>query len=249
MSVRIVENFWDNFFNNEVLIRKCFFHHYNRHPDPENLDGSYNNLIIKLHEYNVFGRFDLKKLMVAAGLSVAFIQSDMEAEAELDGAGVNLSKKWEQFIYKWIEKIINEEYNKNGKRSKRFLHGEKLVDYGVPQEERTSWIQNSEEATMYEERFVKYTDDRRGRKFPPSFSNRYVAGEEEFDSPLEALEATDTRKAILDRLKGKNDESVFNLLEQGLTEKDIAGKLGFTQQYVGPIIRKIRGITKQICAA
>jgi hypothetical protein len=169
-------------------------------------------------------------------------------EEALTSAGVDVNKKWEQFIYKWIEKIINEEYNKNGKLSKRFLHGDRLVDYGIPNEERTSWIHDTEEAAMYEERFVKYTEDRRGRKYPPSFTSRYVAGEDEFDSPDGTLEANDVRRAILDRLSGSNDESVFALLEQGLTEKIIAEKLDFSQQYVGVIIRKIRSITKQLCA-
>jgi len=248
MPVRILESFWENVKNNEKLIRRCFIHHFNRHPDPEGIESSYNNLLVKLDEHNVFGRFDLRKLMVAAGLSLALSNSVVTEEA-LTSAGVDVNKKWEQFIYKWIENIINEEYNRNGKRLKRFLHGDRLVDYGIPKEERTSWIHDAEEAAMYEERFLKYTEDRRGRKYPPSFTNRYVAGEDEFDSPVDALEVGDLRGDILSRLSGKNDVSIFTLLTQGLTEKEIAEELNFSQQYVGTIIRKIRKITEQLCVA
>jgi len=246
MSIRILENFWDNYKINEELIRRCFFHHFNRHPDPEGENRSFNNLIVKMHEFNVFGRFDISKLVIAAGISVALSENET-SEGALLKAGVDINKKWGQFIYKWVEKIINDEYNKNGKMLRKFVHGESLTDYGIPQEDNSSWINDAEEAATYEKKFSSYTENRQGRKFPPSFNGRYIAGEEEFDNQLDAVEATDMRDSIASKLSGKNDKVIFALLEQGLTEKEISDKLNFSQQYVGTILRKIRSITSQLC--
>lgn len=246
MSIRILKNFWDNYDIHNKLIRRCFSYIYNRHPDPEGKLLSYNNLLVKMHEYNVFERFDINKLIIAAGISVVLSEKENSEEVLLK-AGIDINKKWEQFIYKWIEKIVNDEYNKNGRLSRRFIPGDTHTDYGIPREDASSWITDAEEAITYEKKFAEYTDDRRGRKFPPTFSNRYIAGEEEFDNQLEALEATDMRDNILSKLSGKNDKAVFLLLEQGLSEKEISEKLNFSQQYVGTIIHKIRNLVSQLC--
>lgn len=246
MSVRIVEKFWETVQKNEPLIRRCFVHHYNRHPDPEGMDASYNNLIVKLNEHGVFDRFELRKLVVAAHAEGVIGDQELTPEL-LKSIGINVEKKWEQFVYKWIEKFVNEEYNKNGTRSRKFLHGDELSDYGIPKEDRSMWIEDRKEAQEYEEKFAAYKEeDRRGRKFPPTFSNRYVAGEDNFDNQLEALSAADLRNQILKRFTGKNDLAVFELLETGMAEKDIAEKLDCSRAYVGVSIRRIRDITNQL---
>jgi DNA-directed RNA polymerase specialized sigma24 family protein len=199
-----------------------------------------------MHEHNVFGRFDISKLIIAAGISVVLSEKE-NSEEVLSKAGIDINKKWEQFIYKWVEKIVNDEYNKNGRLLRMFIPGNTHTDYGIPREDASSWITDAEEAIIYEKKFAEYTEDRRGRKFPPTFSNRYIAGEEGFDNQLEALEATDMRDNILSKLSGKNDKAVFLFLEQGLSEKEISEKLNFSQQYVGTIIHKIRNLVSQLC--
>jgi hypothetical protein len=246
MSICILENFWDNYKAHEELIRRCFFHHFNRHPDPEGRDRSFNNLLVKMHELNVFGRFDISKLVSSAGISMTLSENETYEDVLLK-AGVDINKKWGQFIYKWIEKIINDEYNKNGRMIRKFIHSESLIDCGIPHEDNSSWINDTEEAAIYEKKFSSYTENRQGRRFTPSFRGRYIAGEEGFDNQLDAVEAIDIRDNIASKLSGKNDKIIFELLEQGMTEKEISGKLNVSQQYVGTIIRKIRGITSQLC--
>jgi hypothetical protein len=248
MSIRILENFWDNYKSNKDLIYRCFSFIYAKYPDPEGTDVSFNNLLVKMHKYNVFARFDISKLVIAAGLSVVLSEKETSEEALLK-AGVNIDKKWGQFIYNWVNKIMGDEYLKNGKRMRKFIHGDTLTDYGFPREDSSSWISDKEEAEAYEKKFSEYTDDRRGRKFPPSFQNRYIAGEENFDNQLDTVAAVDLRDSIMRRLSGKNDKAVFILMEQGFTEKEISEKLNFSQQYIGPISRKIRSITNQLCFA
>lgn len=247
MSVRIVENFWNKVSENENLIRRCFIHHFKRHPDPEGIDASYNNLLIKMEELGVFGRFDLQRLVIAAGVEGVLKDNDITPEA-LKGLGINVDKKWEQFIYKWIESIVNNEYNRNGKHSRTFVRGEELSDYGIPNGEKTSWINNEQDAKSYEEKFNSYDDtDRRGRRFPPTFSNRYKAGEDGFDDQSEALSASELRDKILSKLTGKNDRAIFELMEKGLLDREIGAELGFSKQYVSSVLKKVRAVAAQLC--
>ena len=246
MTTRIVENFWDKIKTNEPIIKRCFVHHFKRHPDPEGRDASYNNLLIRLNELKVFERFELRKLVIAAKAEGLIGDRTLTPEL-LKEIGINVEKKWEQFLYKWIENIVNYEYNRNGNRSRRFVNGETLTDYGTPKEDVTSWIEDREEAKTYEQKYAEYGEERRGRLFPPTFSNRYIAGEEGFDNQLEAFSASELRSQIIKRLTGKNDRAIFDLMEQGISEKEIGEKLDFSKQYVGSVIRKIRGITTQLC--
>jgi len=246
MSVRIVENFWSNVKKNESLIKRCFVHHYKRHPDPEGVDSSYNNLLVRLNELGVFDRFELRKLVIASHAEGLIGDQELTPEL-LKSIGINVEKKWEQFMYKWIEKIVNEEYNKNGTYSRKFVRGEELHDYGIPRSEQSMWIEDRKEAEEYEAKFNAYNEeDRRGRKFPPTFSNRYIAGEEDFDNQLEAYSASELRSLILTKLTGKNDHAIFELLEQGYAEKAIAEKLGCSRAYASATIREIRGIANQL---
>lgn len=244
MSVRIVENFWSQVKKNETVLRRCYVHHFNRHPDPDGLESGYNNLLVKFNEYGVFDRFELRKLVIAAHAEGLIGEQELTPEL-LTSIGINVQKKWEQFLYKWTEKVVNDEYNKNGKYMKRFLRGDTLIDSGIPQEDRSMWIEDRKEAQEYEEKFAAYDEeDRRGRKFPPTFSHRYIAGEEGFDDQSEALHASELRNQILTNLTGKVDRAVFELLEQGYAEKEISEQLGFSRAYAGVIIRKIRDIVR-----
>ena len=246
MSITIVDNFWDNVKNNEALIKRCFMHHFKRHPDPEGVDRSYNNLMVKMHEYNVFNRFDIRKLVVAAGISVAISDDPERALAE---SGVNVNKKWEQFIYKWIEKVINEEYNKNGKMSRTFFHGEDLIESGIPKCDKTSWINDSVEAAAYEAKFQSYSGERRGRKFSPTFEDRTTYSEEGFDSPADIVELSDLREYVVSKLTGKYLQEVFSLMEKGASRKDIAREMGFSPEYARRMMNKVRKIVGRACVA
>ena len=247
MTIRIVENFWENVKDNEKLIIRCFMSHFHRHPDAEGIDGSFNNLMVRLYELKVFERFDLKKLLKAAGKE-GILSDDSITQETLEEMGIDVKKKWEQFIYKWIEQVINYEYNRNGKRSRMFRHNDYYVDYGMPKEEVSSWLETEEEIQAYNKKLASYReDDRRGRKYAPTFQDRVTLSEGEFDSPLENLSAENLRESILKRLTGKNDKAVFELLEKGLSEKEICIQLNRSQQYINSIVLKIRLITKNLC--
>jgi hypothetical protein len=247
MTVRIVPNFWKNVENNKDLILKCFKHHFKKHPDPDGEQASYNNLLVKMNEYGVFNRFDLERLVIAAGMEGVFSGIPL-TESMVKSMGIDVEKKWEQFIFKWIEKILNEEYNRNGKISRTFRHGNKLFDYGIPRNNRTSWIDDPREAIAYEVKFNNYSKtDRRGRKFAPTFYERYIAGDEGFDDPCEAFSATELRKKILSRLNGTNDQAVFKLMEKDMTESAIAKELNLSTSYIGKVISKIRTVTSELC--
>lgn len=247
MTVRIVPNFWKNVENNKDIILRCFRHHFKKHPDPEGYHASYHNLLVKMNEYGVFDRFDLERLVIAAGVEGVFTGCPI-SESDLINAGINVEKKWEQFIYKWVEKIVNEEYNRNGKRARSLKHGDTLFDYGIPGSDKTSWINDPEDARAYEKKFNSYSkEDRRGRKFPPTFSGRYIAGEDFFDDPCDSFSAMELRERILSKLTGINDHAIFELIEKGMTEKEISKELKFSTSYVGKVTRKIRTVVSELC--
>jgi hypothetical protein len=242
MAVRIVENFWYTYQNNMDIIIRCFRYHFHRHPDPDGKDQSFNTLIVKLHELKVFERFDLNKLVEAAEKVGTINKSELSSitEEELKKAGIDVDKKWEQFLFNWIKKILCNEYDKRGSYYKHFCRAESLEEYGTANELMNSWITDSEEAEAYEKKFETYKkDDRRGRKIPPSFTNRYVAGEEGFDNPFEATAADDLRNAMSKRLSDI-EMKILGLLEQGYTERDIVTEIGYSQQYVNKKIHAIR---------
>jgi len=247
MSAHIVDNFWENIKENKDLITRCFRHHFKRHPDAEGWDGSFNNLMVRFYELKVFERFDLNRLLEAAGKEGALIDEDITIE-NLELMGIDVEKKWEQFIYKWIEKVISYQYTVNGKRTKMFISERKYsVDTGIPKEEKNSWIA-TENAEEYEKKFAAYKEnDRRGRKFAPTFENRFTPSGDEFDNPLEVLSANSLENSIREKLTGKRDIAVFNLLSKGLPEKEIATELNVTQQYVNMIAKRIREVTRSLC--
>jgi len=247
MTIRIVKNFWENVEENKELILRCFTNLFHRLPDADGIDGSFNNLMLRFYELKVFERFDLKKLLKAAGKEGSLNDNDITKD-NLEKIGINVEKKWENFIYMWILKIIRDEYNRNGKWLKTFRHNDYYVDYGMPKEKVSNWLETEEDIKKYNEKLASYKEgDRRGRKYAPTFKERIIPSGEEFDNPLDSLSAKRLRESILVRLTGKNDKAVFELLEKGFAVKDICIKFNKSQQYINEIVREIRSITKNIC--
>lgn len=132
MSVRIIKDFWNNVKSEEDLIKRCFFYILKKCPDPEGINNAYNNMILELFLHDVFNKFDNRKLMrsklikdlinkgterKAAEVIIDSQMEDKEYSVEdYETAGIDLRKKYEQFIFTWINKFLREQYDKNGKR-------------------------------------------------------------------------------------------------------------------------------------
>jgi hypothetical protein len=247
MTVRIINNFWSIYKDNKAVITRCFHHHFNSNPDADGIDGSFNNLIVELHRLNIFEKFNLRKLAEAAG-KTDLLNKETLTEEDLIRAGIDVQKKWEQFLFNWIKSILNHKYVANGKHSRRFIRSAEVADYGIPMEDRSPWIETEKEARSYEDKLATDSGDRRGRVIPPTFDNRYIAGEDEFDDQLEAQSAADLKDHIMSKLTGIKEQKVFTLMVQGFSEKEIAHELNYSQQYINILIRKIRNVTEKICA-
>lgn len=135
MAIRIIKGFWNNVKSEEDLIKRCFFYILKKCPDPEGTNNAYNNMILELFLHDVFNKFDKRKLMRSKLIkdlteegtekkaAEVIVDAQMEGKEysseEYKAAGIDLRKKYEQFIFSWINKFLREQYDKNGKRYNR----------------------------------------------------------------------------------------------------------------------------------
>lgn len=263
MAIRIVGDFWTLVKSNDSLIKRCFTHLFSMFPDTNGYTYSFNNVLVRLYEMQIFEKFTHEKLIIGK-LSGMYRKAGhkkdealMLAKEEMDrehytidnvrGKAIDVDKKWEQYIYTWIQKIINDEYCKNGNYMRKYRHNESMIDYGTPAEEKSYWIESEEEIISFKENNANFKDDRRGKLFPPSFSNRVRPSEEEFDAALDTLEARDLQESICSRLEDK-EQRIFKLLtEEGMSAEEISVAIGCTPQNINRIIKKIRGVADRVC--
>lgn len=267
MSVRIVKDFWANYEQNKPLIERCFNHLYNSFPHYGGKDESFNNVMVRLFEYGIFERFDTNKvatillpgiLMKKEGISKEeaelrtgeIVGSKTLTMEDLEAYGINADKKWEHLIYNWIKKVIYDEYRINGKYTRTHRHGEGLIDFGTPKDENCPWMTDDEEIAAYKANPANFKEeDRRGKLYPPSFSNRMQPSEGEFDNQLDAFEACELRDLIISKFDNDNIRKVFSLVEAGFSEVEIAEQMGLSKSWVNIQTKKIKAITSRLCLA
>jgi hypothetical protein len=240
---KIVDNFWNFFEENKNLINRCFNHLFKRLPDYEGRKYSYNNLIIRMHELNVFCKFSLKKIAIKEKKEHLINKNNL-TKKDLIESGVNVSKRWENYIYNWIRKILLERsYIENSYQS-RYIYNSSLFDYPY-KENYTYWAETEyKKSNNTEETNEKKPITRRGKIYPPHFDNRIHPSEEYFDNPLDTLLAAETEQLILDNLNCKYEKEIYNLLKQEICSKDISYSLKLSISYTNKKIRKIRNIIR-----
>ena len=101
--VRILESHWENVSTHESLLRACFHYLLAKYPDPEGAVSAWDYVLLRLYEMSIFSRFDPTK-----------------HPAEI------VDKKFQQFIYKWVEQILNNGYNSRMITAARNRHGFKM---------------------------------------------------------------------------------------------------------------------------
>ena len=99
MTVRIDNDFWSKYEKNEVLLRKCFTYLYNKkYPVSEGEESAYNYLIMEFFRKDIFARFDAERQGKITQTKVLNKSED---------------KKFQQFVYKWVESVMYGIYHKN----------------------------------------------------------------------------------------------------------------------------------------
>jgi len=127
------EDFNNQYEKDSEEINRIFSHLFNKYPSYQGREDCFNRLFVGLYELKVFQRWSVAKVVKAEVLrrtgsthkagaayhKVSKVGSD-EADKVAAKYGVNLKVKRGQFLYKWIEHILGEEYLTDGKRMRRF---------------------------------------------------------------------------------------------------------------------------------
>lgn len=133
MNIQITTNFWDNVKIHNDLIVRCYKYIMNRYPTNEGRDSVYGQVLIELERLQIFDRFDAFKLLSEeARRKLDALRSKKASEylvetfVNKEFESINVAKKFEQHMYKWIEHIVGEDYTKRTKNSRRFVRVEAI---------------------------------------------------------------------------------------------------------------------------
>ena len=132
MAVRVVENFWTKYYEHKDLIERCFHYLFCRFPNPDGEKDAYSILLTRFFELNVFEKFNRKRL-IAKKLGVHKKQLDKidargYTDRKLHKMGIDVDKKFEQFIFKYVEHILQEAYAQRQKHMVRFIPNQYLAE-------------------------------------------------------------------------------------------------------------------------
>ena len=222
MSVQIDNNFWSTLKEHESLVKRCFNHiYYNKFPVQEGYESAYNYVLTKLYSDDIFSRFD------ASTVGKYRQTSDVAKTA---------SKKFEQFVYKWITSFMSGLYRRERTEATRY------VKFATEQVEQIteSWYRSLRKDAGVSDWATE--DDRKvaQRNYPSiSYVREYNASES-----LSADDACYTKEfitSIKDALDSDRDRFIVESKVAERTNTWIGAKLGISSAQVGNILKSIRG--------
>jgi len=266
MTVRVVEDFWTNVQMHDQLIRRCFIYLINKFPNPDGEEDSYNELMVRMMSLNVFSRFDPARLVNVDRSRLrkkgsTERQIDLLIERALKRKSINVDKKFEQFVYKWIEHFLQEAYKKRKNHAARFSPYGTFIDnvhketyLNKLRESRGSWADKDNAAVL--EKLALETEElqtgqdedsdvpkksKRGRKKRkyPDVNDVHEIMTRRSENPLDLLTAEETRNRLYQDAVRPIDRKILELKEQGLRGKDIAMAVNCTSQYVSLFLKKL----------
>lgn len=239
--VRILkDNFWANVETYEDVIRKCFLHlYYLKFPNfsserfngksvkgcinnDQDVQESFDHLLVEFKRLQVFEKFDEKR----------------------PSNNFPMSKKFEQFLFKWTEKILFEEYHKRKRRTIRFrrvsnmdiIHrdaldikdkikeifaDEPVIDTDLlPKEDKIKTL----EAKSRTERLYK--------KYP-------TIQDIDLETPTDDIEEYETWNLILNVCQNEQELKAVEYKKEGLDNEAVAINLKCTSSNVSALLKKL----------
>jgi hypothetical protein len=249
VAVRLVADFWQNCEEYKELINRCFLFILNKFPNPDGEQDAYDTLLMRLYELNVFGKFDPKKLVAKKmGVNkkdVSSISDEACSSERLSEIGIDIDKKFEQFIFNWIKHVLQESYTQRGKQASRFISSGDSFNY-LPMSSKDTWgylkespfAQTTEEINKLNKHLERKAQNDNVRFYPTTRDSTDYTGSK-WDGALEGVEANETHQTIRSQLVGK-ERRVYDLLLQGVPKKDIAEAMHCSKQNVFIILNKIK---------
>ena len=257
MAVRIVSDpllsdkvrFVLNYKAYKDLIDRCFYYLLNRFPNPEGEQDAYGTLVQRLYELDVFGKFDPKRLVAQKkGISKKNLHKVSDAastDESLKNLGINVDKKFEQFMFKWIEHVLQEAYVRRSKQAARYIPWQEMA-HMPPRNSSELWdrlhecrfAQGEEEIELLDQHLKKKARIDYVKTYP-TYSNigDFVGGE--IGDALEELSASDLKNKIRAQLHN-SERRVFDLAVEGLAGSDIAKAMKCSPQNVNCLMVRIR---------
>ena len=263
--VQISKDFWTNVHTHEDLIRRCFYSIFKRFPLREGRKSAYNLLLINMrkegsnygghvtvdvfHKYNEAEAVGYNyQAMVKRGLTPKQIDDRVTRRAAK--RGINVVKLFEQYIYKWVEKIMYTEWLRERNHITRtsysssydtpstaFLERRRVEGYsswqGTQNEMRghygSTWIEKIDKKLETHNIKAPTIQDR------GMYVSEYTLGVQDDNTAADNL-----KSRIKNLIKTDIERKVVQLCLEDLNGKDIAKCLGITTQYVSLLRQKIR---------
>jgi DNA-directed RNA polymerase specialized sigma24 family protein len=223
MNVRIDNDFWANYEEHEVLLRKCFTHlYFKKYPVAEGKESAYNFVVMELFRKGIFNRFDAKREGIKVQTTIV---------------GKTTTKKFEQFLYKWTESIMYGLYHNARKYSERYLkfpsdkiEGLNEISYSSFKEAHgvSNWLEESEERVEFVNRKFRNIDD----------SEDYHA-----ETPLDASESCEESELygyLESVLKNDRERMLIECKKDGLNNSDAGRVLNVSPSQIKNILNSIR---------
>jgi len=232
MTVRIANDFWDNYEEHEELLRKCFMHIYlKKFPVHEGSESAFNFLIAEFFRKKIFERFD-------ASRKGKFFQTQEEDKS--------IQKKFEQYVYKWTESIMFGMYSNARNYSSRNLR------FSI---DKVETLTETSYANFRDEFFSDETMDEiersmtkeRVRKFPT------IADAEDFhgETPMSAHDEYYEKQLyshLESVLKDDRERAIIAGKKEGLNNSTVGEMVGITPSQVTGILKGIRSRCTKILA-
>lgn len=224
------EKFWIDYAKYESIIRKCFHYmfmrkypNYNREDEAE----SYNELLVTLEKQNIFSKFDPNRLR----------KSTLPVE-----------KRYEQFLYKWIESYLSREYNERKTRSMMFqrtssindIHTGTFIPSLVTKSEVDLYIEPDLMPPKQKEAEYKTRDRDHTRAI-----EKHIDVPETTDSVIDDLEEEDLWAQIYAACRSDIERQTVTLKKEGYNNKEIGRQLSYSGEYISILLDRVRSRFKK----
>lgn len=229
-KVRLVPDYWENLRHHKHLFEQCFNYLYlKKYKATCSKEEAYNQIILRLHQLNVFSRFDPSK-----------------HPEKMRG------KKFEEFLFNWIRKVFSEMYREKHLEMLRYSScsdidqmspGSEYLDEARRYITRT-WRDHSLEVLnrMDDIKRKKGIDVShvQHNKYYPDYRDVYTYVGDVRDDALEHTQHVEIMETVSGLLRSDREKLVIDLYLQGYNQREIAKQAGCSNAHIRNIMAKIK---------
>ncbi len=224
MTVRIVSDYWKNYEEYKDVISRCFFHISKKFRIDDSYEAIYNTVLVELHRQEIFIKFD---------------------PSRVDTSKISVEKKFEQYLFMWINQILSNLYRSRGKQKSMFVNYGDMNNYHPEtyKANRKVGLNNDGNVDenwdmMHNAPSIEPSISSVDKKYPwyEQTSGFYVAEQENAEDIV-------FFKEIMELVRSKISEDkrvIFDLFIKNYEPKDIAKLLGYTPEIIYRAVRECK---------